>query len=265
MERTYAKVNRSRRLFISARHKEEDCIRHLHPALEIVLVTDGTLTMEVGRQRYTISAGYGIFVPPFETHLFASSPGNRYHVLEFSGELVPYFLHYIGRHEVTRHIFAVPATCASLAEAMPDCMDDGDLVAAQGVLAPLCHAIRELCGFRPCEGRKGDTCRLAVSYMCLHFTEGLTLAAVARAVGVHPVTLSKLFVSHLGLHFHEYLQYLRVSHAMGLIRSGGGSIAEIAYASGFGSIRSFNRAFLATHGKRPHECRTEREGSASPL
>ena len=259
MENIYAKINRSRRFFISARHKEEDCIRHLHPLLEIVLVTDGVLSMEVGRQNYTIPAGHGIFVPPFETHLFISSPGNRYHVLEFSGELVPYFLHYIGRHEVTRHIFAVPATCASLAEAMPDCMDEADLIAAQGVLAPLCHAIRELCGFRPCEGREGDTCRLAVSYMCLHFKEALTLPAVAREVGMHPVTLSKLFAARFGLHFHEYLQYLRVSHALGLIRSGKGSIAEIAYASGFGSIRSFNRAFLSVYGRTPSECRKSGE------
>lgn len=241
--------------FISARHREEDCIRHLHPSLEIVLVTDGILTMEVGEREYRITPGYGVFVPPFRAHLFRSSFGNRYHVLEFSGELVPYFFHYIGAHEPTSHIFPVSAEGAALAARLPDSIDSEDHMAIQAVLAPLCYEISEKCGFLPCEGRDNDTCRRVVTYMCANFEEPLTLSSVARAVGIHPVTLSKLLVAELGVHFHSYLQYLRSSHALRLILSGDATLSEIGYRSGFGSIRSFNRAFRTVYGKSPSDCR----------
>ena len=254
MER-YAIATGGRSFFISARHYEEDCVRHLHPSLEIILVTEGVLTMEVSGREYIIPVGYGIFVPPFEAHLFRSQAGNRYHVLEFSGELVPYFFGYIGTHTPTSHIFAVSDACLDLAARLPDTESGTDCIAAQGVLAPLCHEISEKCGFVPCDPRDDDACRRAIAYMCLHFTEPLSLFSVARAVGLHPVTLSKLFADRLGLYFHSYLQYLRASHALGLIRGGGRSLSEAAYRAGFGSIRSFNRAFLEVYGKRPSDCR----------
>ena len=243
--------------FRSARHLEEDCIRHLHPSLEIVLVTDGTLTMEVSGREYRIPEGYGIFVPPFEAHLFRSAAGNRYHVLQFAGELVPYFFGFIGTHAPTSHIFAVSAECAALARRLPDNEGEADCIAAQAVLAPLCHEISEKCGFVPCDTGDDEACHRAISYMCLHFTEPLSLSSVARAVGMHPVTLSKLFADRLGLYFHSYLQYLRCSHALGLIRGGGATLTEVAYSAGFGSIRSFNRAFLTVYGKRPSDYRCE--------
>ena len=243
--------------FRSTHHVEEDCIRHLHPSLEIVLVTDGVLTMEVSGREYRISEGYGIFVPPFEAHLFRSQKGNRYQVFVFSGELVPYFFGFIGSHAPTSHIFAVSEACAALARRMPDSAGAVDCIAAQGLLAPLCHEISENCGFVPCDPRDDDACRRAIDYMCLHFTEPLSLSSVARAVGLHPVTLSKLFTERLGIYFHSYLQYLRCSHALGLIRGGGATLTEVAYGAGFGSIRSFNRAFLEVYGKRPGDYRRE--------
>ena len=248
--------------FKSTRHREEDCIRHLHPSLEIVLVTDGTLTMEVSGHEYRIPEGYGIFVPPFEAHLFRSTVGNRYHVLQFAGELVPYFFGFIGTHAPTSHIFAVSAECAALADRLPDTEGEADCIAAQAVLAPLCHEISEKCGFVPCDTGDDEACHRAISYMCLHFTEPLSLSSVARAVGMHPVTLSKLFADRLGLYFHSYLQYLRCSHALGLIRGGNATLTEVAYSAGFGSIRSFNRAFLAVYGKRPSDYRCEPRPSA---
>jgi AraC-like DNA-binding protein len=248
--------------FISAHHFEEDCIRHLHPSLEIVLVTEGVLTMEISGQEYTVPVGYGIFVPPFEAHLFRSQEGNRYHVLEFSGELVPYFFGFIGTNAPTSHIFAVSPECAALADRLPDTEGEADCIAAQGVLAPLCHEIKEKCGFAPCDTGDDEACHRAISYMCLHFTEPLSLSSVARAVGMHPVTLSKLFADRLGLYFHSYLQYLRCSHALGLIRGGNATLTEVAYSAGFGSIRSFNRAFLAVYGKRPSDYRCEPRPSA---
>ena len=120
----------------------------------------------------------------------------------------------------------------------------------------LCQLIIDPC-LLPRSPISYEACHRAISYMCLHFTEPLSLSSVARAVGMHPVTLSKLFADRLGLYFHSYLQYLRCSHALGLIRGGNATLTEVAYSAGFGSIRSFNRAFLAVYGKRPSDYRCE--------
>ena len=257
METLKTEIERSRAIFVSARHVEENCILHLHPHPEIVLVTDGILEMTVKEKEYRIPPTYGIFVPPFAPHRFCSSRGNCYHVLEFAGELVPFFFRYIKTHEPTSHIFAVSPPSLALARATPNSRGEPDYIAAQGVLAPLCHEIAQKCGFISCDNRKEDICRDAVSYMWSHFTEPLSLATVAHAVGAHPVTLSKVLAARLGIHFHSYLQYLRCAHALGLIRTEVTPLTDIAYRSGFSSIRSFNRSFLTVYGKPPSAYRTE--------
>ena len=97
-----------------------------------------------------------------------------------------------------------------------------------------------------------------LGYIDAHFREELTLETVARAVGVHPVTLSKSFSKLAGVGFHDYLQYSRCSYAANLIRTSELNLSEIAYESGFGSIRSFNRAFRTVFRVTPTQYRCDR-------
>lgn len=245
-------------LFASERHKNVECILHMHATMEIVIVTEGTLEMTVNSRKYTISKGFGIFVPPFEPHSFHSPEGNECHVLIFSRELISYFSEHLKGFEIGRHIFAVsPPSLALSKEILPDENNCTDYLGAQALLAPLCRDIFNGCEFIKCRLQQRDSLRAAMEYMEKHFSEELDLETVSRAVGQHPSTLSKAFSSKTGIKFNFYLQYIRCSHAARLLQSSNMSITEAAYSSGFGSIRSFNRAFKSIYEVTPSEYRNE--------
>ncbi len=243
-------------LFASARHANVQCATHMHVTMEIVLVTDGYLSMTISGKPYRICHGYGAFIPSFVPHSFHLSEENHCHVLMFSKNLVPYFLEFLQTNTPDGHIFPVdPSHLSFVDELLPQTANTADGITAQAVLAPLCHQIRKHCSFQPRIKSLDDALSMALEYMDLHFTEYLSLASVSQAIGVHPVTLSKLFSRHCGVNFNFYLQYLRCSHAANLIKSRQISFSDAALSSGFGSIRSFNRAFQSIYGLTPSQYR----------
>ena len=98
------------------------------------------------------------------------------------------------------------------------------------------------------QGGKGNAfdARLAV---------GEDLSSVAEQVGIHPVSLSRMFCARTGIGFMKFLKYLRASAATNLMQKSDMTFAEIAYAVGFGSIRSFNRTFMEIYSITPTEYR----------
>jgi len=241
-------------LFASARHTNVECILHIHPTMEIILVEKGTLNMNVGGIEYRIPAGFGVFVPPFERHMFHSELPNECHVLMFSKELITHFFEYLKNKAPQSHMFKASEESISLVDKVfPSKENQTNYIYAQAVLAPLCMDIYDGCKFNVKNSGAQDCIDEAMEYIEKHFTEKLDLDIVAKMVGIHPVTLSKTFSKNTGVHFNFYLQYLRCSYSARLMKSENMTFAEIAYISGFGSIRSFNRAFLNIYGITPTE------------
>ena len=241
-------------LFASARHRNVECVRHIHATMEIIIVTHGALEMTVGDRIYSVQKGSGIFVPPFVPHSFRSPNDNDCHVLMFSRELVSYFFELLKSHEPHSHIFAVSTPSFLLSEEiLPNEVNTTDYVCAQALLAPLCRDIFNGCDFRRRSQPQNGCLTAAMEYMEAHFHEDIDLDSVARAIGYHPSTISKAFPKETGIKFNLYLQYIRCSNAARLIQSREMNLSEIAFSSGFGSIRSFNRAFKSFHGVTPSE------------
>ena len=83
----------------------------------------------------------------------------------------------------------------------------------------------------------------------------LTLSAIAEAVGVHPVTISKSFRLYFGGTLSEYRRRLRVSRAILLIKESTKSLSEIAVHCGFSDQSHFIRAFKSETGFLPRNFR----------
>lgn len=250
---------------LSTTHVNVECRLHVHASMEIVLVLDGVLQMTVSGTQYTIREGQGIFVAPFEAHSFHSAEPNRCRVLEFSRELTPHFFEFLQSNRPNTHLFAVCEESASLCRRLlPDGGGAIDLIGVQAALSPLCYDVLLGCRFESSRGVNDSILEQSFDYVDRHFQEDLTLESVARAIGVHPVTLCKSFSKNTGVGFRSYLQYLRSSFAAHLICTTEKSLSEIAYEAGFGSIRSFNRAFLQTYCTTPSQYRIDFAQSRMP-
>lgn len=240
----------------SARHRDVNCVPHLHHSMEVILVNEGTLNMTVSSREYQIPAGSGIFVPSFEVHAFDSPTPNRCHVLMFTQDLVPQFFTFLQTSTPQIHLFTPSPAAFSLSDShLPEEENHPDYFTAMAVLSPLLAEILAQCRFAPGCSRQGDSFYKTVTYMNEHFLEDISLTSTAKAVGLHPVTLSRLFSEKFKSSFSGYLNYLRCSHAARLLKNSGDSCAQIALQSGFGSIRSFNRAFQELYGTTPTQFR----------
>jgi AraC-like DNA-binding protein len=89
----------------------------------------------------------------------------------------------------------------------------------------------------------------------LHFLEPVTLDILSRELGVSKFHISRIFSDQLHTSFRDYVNGRRVALAQMLLLSTTNPVTEIAFDSGFNSLRSFYRAFKKEYGITPNEYR----------
>lgn len=125
-------------------------------------------------------------------------------------------------------------------------------------------AAAEHAGFRPCLRCRPETAPGSPAWRGTATTVGRamrmiddgaldtgTVEALAERLGIGARHLSRLFVKHLGASPRQVAATRRVQMAKRLIDETALPLSEIAFASGFGSVRRFNDAFKATYGRAP--------------
>lgn len=100
----------------------------------------------------------------------------------------------------------------------------------------------------------------ALQKMASSIEAPLSRGAVARAVGVSPRHLDRLFAEHRGCSFLADYHRLRLEHADKLLRQSALSISEIAFATGYSSSSHFASAFRRLFATAPGGARAGRTG-----
>lgn len=100
--------------------------------------------------------------------------------------------------------------------------------------------------------------RMAVTILEQQHTKfDLGLNEVAAQVRLSPSHLSRLLREQTGKGFREHLNSLRLSTAETLLRNPLLSVKEVAAASGFRSVSTFDRYFRRIHERTPSEWRSD--------
>lgn len=94
-------------------------------------------------------------------------------------------------------------------------------------------------------------------YIDQHFTEDITLNSLAHQFGVSKFYISHIFSDKLKISFTTYLNALRIKKAQHLLLSTNDSVTEIAYNSGFTSLRTFFRIFQKVSMMTPKDFRNK--------
>ena len=227
--------------------------RYAHLHLRIVLVTDGRLGMNIGDGHYDIPAGAGVFIPSLVPHSFHSSEKNSFRILEFSRDRLEDLFSFAKGMTVTSHIFKYSDAASGAVSAYLSfrgfCEDE---VRVRAALAPLAYEIREQCAMSVASADTSMLPRI-LDYVEERFSERIDLSTVGAALGIHPASVSRIISKGTGGTFNSYLRHVRCTYAAKQINLGDMTFSEIAFASGFGSIRSFNRAFASVYSMTPTE------------
>lgn len=91
----------------------------------------------------------------------------------------------------------------------------------------------------------------STDYIKNHFTEKLTLEAIASRVFMNPKYFSRVFKQELGITFTEYVVQLRIEHACRLLETTKYPAYRISSDCGFSDPSYFNRVFYAQMNMTP--------------
>ena len=93
------------------------------------------------------------------------------------------------------------------------------------------------------------------SYLNEHFTEPISLDALAKMIYINKYYLVKIFKQQFGLTIHQYIQQKRITHAKHLLRFTSRSIESIGAECGMEQPHYFSRIFKKVEGITPSQYR----------
>jgi AraC-like DNA-binding protein len=98
--------------------------------------------------------------------------------------------------------------------------------------------------------------RQALLYLENNYTQDIHLEDIAKIVNMSTFYFSRTFNQITGMNFKVYLNSIRIKKAEEMLLSDvGNSITNIAFESGFSSLRTFNRVFKSINGNIPSSIR----------
>ncbi|KIE22500.1 3-methyladenine DNA glycosylase [Vibrio sinaloensis] len=127
-------------------------------------------------------------------------------------------------------------------------------------------------GYRPCLRCKPDSAPSSWAWKGVETTlyralqlieqgelQSHSLAQLATRLGISDRYLRQLFQTHLGMAPKQYAQYQQLMFAKHLLHSSSMSVTDIAFASGFNSVRRFNDAFKQILKLTPSQVRKQKQ------
>lgn len=100
---------------------------------------------------------------------------------------------------------------------------------------------------------------LAKEYISSHFQEDLTVAKLARYVGLNRSYLTTVFQNTVNMSPQQYLMRFRMERAAKMLQEGQLSVGEIARSCGYPDPLTFSKAFKRTLGVTPSQFRRNKE------
>ena len=225
--------------------------RHLHQDYELVIPTFGTIRVLTEDRTEILTPGSCALILSDQLHAYDTIDCSGTFVHVFSPDTVGSFTREIAGKTGTGSVFSVPK---SLSDAYLDTIASRRDYREFTLKGFLYLFLGEYLSQTKLVSRRTTQSSLLSSmfaYISAHFREKITLEDVAESCGYDAHYLSRIFSSNVGINFKRVVNSYRLDYARTLLQETGLSITEVALASGFGSVRSFNRAFAEEYNAVP--------------
>lgn len=226
--------------------------RHMHRHYELIYVREGAVAVQLPFCSELIKKGELAFIPSNCLHSYQTPGSSVVDVCIFSADFVPLFARGIRRKRIESCRFVCRPSVMDFA--LRELFVENhipDLFTAKAVLYAVAGEILHNIPFRTITEQKDVTTDRLIEYIAENFREDISLASAAQALDYEKHYLSRCFHRSIPMNFSKYVNLFRVDAASELLQDSELSVTEIALASGFQSIRTFNRVFLEVTGKTP--------------
>ncbi|HEX5182406.1 MAG TPA: helix-turn-helix domain-containing protein [Allosphingosinicella sp.] len=227
--------------------------RHTHEEAHFMLVLGGIYLCSIGGRIEALRPPFLLFEPAGTTHddRFAASRGS-FVAVSFgtaAGAALPAVAQRLDRPSALRSAFRLAREARAEAADRPMLEGGAWELIAEASGPPDSHAI-------PPWARDAYE-----AVMDEAADPDLSVAGIARGIGVHPVHLARVFRRAWGCAPAELLRWRRTERAAALLADSRLAAADIAAAVGFADQSHMNRAFKACYGAAPGAWRRARHVS----
>ena len=228
---------------------------HFPSYIEVYLFLSGEVEVLVNDQKKLLGAGDLAVILSYDTHSYRTPKAAEAICLFIPTDYCGNFLSMLSGHCLTSPYMNDPDIYRTVLRAMQGLLEGGNELSRQGLVLEILGAIYEQTVPQSEENvlTAYDSSADFLIYIGEHFRENLPISRVARTFGYNESYFSRYFRKTFGVSFVRYLTMVRLREAVLLMQSEKHTITEAAIESGFGSTRSFYRAFYEEFGCSPKE------------
>lgn len=214
---------------------------HFHNSYELIYAMKGSIHITVGREKVTLAESELLMISPCVVHEILADQSTTFFIAIITSN---YITDYFEAHQNDLAIrFRVDADTETLVRKL--------LIGCKS----LTNYQIKACFYLLLSFAENGTVLLTAkdntisfvytvnSYIAEHFTEKLRRKDLALLLGYEEHYFSTLFYRNFGMGFRAYLNQCRLSCACQLLHTTDNTISDIAFASGFSSVRDFNNVF----------------------
>ena len=225
---------------------------HIHHSFEFITILEGSMAVCVGNDKYELKKGEGILIFPEQLHSLESTESE--HILFiFSADIISAFY--------SKHVSELPKHAKliippHLISEIMKLDGQSSIIKLKGVLYSLCAMLDDNSEYVKKKALENGLIHSIFDFVEKNFDKSCTLDDLSKAVGYNRSYLSRYFSESTGMTFVSYVNQYRISRACYMLKSGGKTVVECAYDSGYTSLRSFNRNFKLYVGVSPRNFRS---------
>jgi len=249
---------------------------HWHEDIEIIYLVEGSVEVGIANDLYRLKARDILMIGPGEVHFFLkeTESSNRA-VIQFRMSIYDAFLSGSKDSRTIRPMFShskylTPGTeIHSLLEKQILELINENTAAKEGYKLILKARLYDLAGILIRYLPKGEYSADAESHQVerlskldkvfqhvdKYYQANIDLQEISKVAGFSKYYFTRFFKENTGMTFVDYLNNFRITKAEWHLMEETDSITEVAYKSGFNSVKTFNRVFKRSKGCSPMEYR----------
>ncbi|MBQ8254349.1 MAG: helix-turn-helix domain-containing protein [Clostridia bacterium] len=241
---------------------------NLHKNFEILIVEHGEALCFIDGSEYRVKEGEAVFISPLQLHGFKTLGDSSLRRVTFSENIVLTLSNAIKQKKAENPVFTPKKEDLSyfLSE-MNELFGEGETsikrivpssrrIKIKGLLYIIESSFLSEAKLVPFTNSKNSVIDV-VHYISENYTADITLRDAAESLGYNHQYLSRELNKTLGVSFSTILNQYRMNHAYAMLQDTSLPINQIAFESGFKSIRNFNHVCIDMFGKSPREVRID--------
>ncbi len=239
---------------------------HLHQNLELIMQHTGTRTFTVAGKEGLLSPGSLLVVFPLQKHSFGDCTEGTHTCIAISPfRLAEYRASLLTAVPESQFLTAgriLPRVRQLLDLMLSTAQDEYHDSILNSLSTALVGELLRPLAMQPISGYDADTAERLLTCFLEHVLDpDFSAAALSRLTGVSERSISRFLSGRLEMSFSDFTNMLRCQYAAQMLSKENRSVTETAFSCGYGTIRSFNRAFSREFGVPPSRYRADAHGT----